>query len=137
MYAKRGQLMIERNVVIPPWDESDVLPDKKSFQQLAAFKGRMKAGEFVVMVPKPEVRGDDSVAVGRIIGKAELRTDLGDAPVWAHSVEWLKKGVAVSAFDPDIRATVENAVLDCCRIRPDDDPADVAQRVLNVVRDDC
>ena len=144
MYATRAQTMLdEKNrVILLPWDELPSLPDvswkeladivQETYEntprdeaenwasQIRAFRVRMKPGDLVVVIPKPEVYERDWVAVAEITGEYCVRTDLADKAVHARSVEWINKKLTISDFPDDIANSICEGVMDCCQIMKDD-----------------
>jgi restriction system protein len=135
--GKTGQdedLALENGVVVVGWsgfpdlstvksrDEmlalhEKILPDKKRSSnvnlagQAWTFKDRIKEGDWVALPLK--TRG--SVAVGKITGPYEFRSDLDVRPRHARRVAWLNTDIPRTSIDIDILHSL-GAFMTVCRI---------------------
>ena len=92
--------------------------------QLWSLVNRMQDGDLVVLT----VKTNGTVAVGRIIGPYEYRTDLGDDLQHVRPVKWIARDVPRDAFDQDLLYSF-GAFLTFGRVRRDN----AASRVLQAI----
>lgn len=137
-YADREQLMLEKGVVIMPFDQvpdlSDVLDDedrmKRRFAvtyhwepkpnttdywmwQMWHFIHQMGIKDLVVL---PFYPFNDKAAVGEVTGPYQYRTDLTESGLHTRPVKWLCKEIPIGEFADIVRESLEKAVMDFCRI---------------------
>jgi len=79
--------------------------------QLRTFAHRMKEGDLVAM----PLRNRSNVAIGRVTGPYQYRTDLGDFH-HTRKVEWLKTDIPRTAFGQDLLYSL-GAIMTVCRIK--------------------
>ena len=92
--------------------------------QLWSLVNRMQDGDLVVLT----VKTNGTVAVGRIIGPYEYRTDLGDDLQHVRPVEWIATDVPRDAFDQDLLYSF-GAFLTFGRVRREN----AAHRILRAI----
>jgi restriction system protein len=80
--------------------------------QVWAFRGRIEEGDLVTLPLK--TRG--AVAVGRVTGPYQYRTDFPVGPRHTRPVKWIKPDIPRSAFDQDLLYSL-GAFLTVCQIR--------------------
>lgn len=120
-HGEMEDLALDQNLVVIGWrdlpdlttiksrDELNEIchktyPDAKPAQiratvgQCWAFANTIQVGELVVLPLKRRA----AVAVGRVIGPYRYRRDLPQDAYHTRSVEWIRKDVPRSAFDPEI-----------------------------------
>jgi restriction system protein len=66
--------------------------------QVWAFRGRIKVGDLVVL----PIKSRSAIAVGRVSGPYQYRTDLGEGAKHTRPVNWLHTDLPPSAFDKDL-----------------------------------
>ncbi len=79
--------------------------------QIWAFRGRIEEGDLVVLPLKTQ----SAIAIGRVAGPYNYRTDLGDSVHHTRSVEWLKTDLPRTTFDQDILHSF-GAFMTVCQI---------------------
>ena len=66
--------------------------------QVWAFRARFKVGDLVVLPLKTQ----SAIAIGKITGDYQYRSDLGDSAKHTRPVEWLKTDLPRTTFDQDL-----------------------------------
>jgi restriction system protein len=66
--------------------------------QIWAFVRLIKKGDLILL----PLKTTHSIAVGKVIGDYEYRTDLGDLVRHVHSVKWLKTDISRAAIEQDL-----------------------------------
>ena len=91
----------------------DASPKKVSHHvgQLWTFRERMKEGDLAVL----PLHIQSAIAIGKITGQYQYRTDLGDDVHHVRPVEWLQTDIPRTAFDQDILYSL-GAFMTVCRI---------------------
>jgi restriction system protein len=93
--------------------------------QLYAFAHRLEKGDLVAM----PLRSTPQVAVGRVKGAYEYRTDLGDVH-HTRPVEWLREDIPRTAFAQDLLYFL-GAFMTVCQIQRNN----AEERVLEILKD--
>ena len=83
--------------------------------QVWAFRARFKVGDLVVLPLKTQ----SAIAIGKITGDYQYRTDLGDSAKHARPVEWLKTDLPRTTFDQDLLHSF-GAFMTVCEIKRND-----------------
>jgi restriction system protein len=83
--------------------------------QLWAFRSRIQKDDLVVLPLKTQA----AVAVGKITGPYQYRTDLGEAVRHIRPVKWLRKDLPRTAFDQDLLYSF-GAFMTVCQISRND-----------------
>lgn len=119
--GEREQRCLEHGVIGGGWEKLPTLEEVKSKEELAAIYERsypeasakarvnyvgqlwslvhrMQNGELVVL----PLKSTGTIAVGRIEGPYEYRTDLGDDLLHTRRVNWLATDIDRDAFDQDL-----------------------------------
>lgn len=80
--------------------------------QVWAFKGRIQVGDLVAM----PLKGRSVVAVGRVTGDYDHRTNLGDLVRHVRPVEWIAPEIPRANFDQDLLFSL-GAFMTVCQIQ--------------------
>lgn len=80
--------------------------------QLFSFAHRINIGDYVLIPLKLQ----SAIAIGKITGKYEYRTDLGEDIHHYRSVKWIKTDIPRSEFDQDLLYSF-GAFMTVCQIR--------------------
>jgi len=139
--GKNGEneaLAIENNIVTIGWNELGDLSPAKERQdlydmfettfpdagkgrvanhvgQVWAFRARFQVGDLVVLPLKTQ----SAIAIGKITGDYQYRTDLGDSAKHTRPVEWLKTDLPRTMFDQDLLHSF-GAFMTVCEIKRND-----------------
>jgi restriction system protein len=83
--------------------------------QLWSFRSRIQHDDLVVLPLKTQA----AIAVGKMIGSYQYRTDLGEAVRHTRAVKWLRKDIPRTAFDQDLLYSF-GAFMTVCQISRND-----------------
>jgi restriction system protein len=137
-YGEREEMALNNNVAAIGWIEmqdmssitsreelkdllSEIYPDKKKMAiannsgQLWIFLKKIQPGDLVIMPSKFRA----SIAIGKVKGTYEYRTDLSDNVKHTIPVEWLKTDIPRTAFDQDLLYSM-GAFMTVCQIQRND-----------------
>ncbi len=85
--------------------------------QLWAFRGRIQAGDLIVLPLKTQ----SAIAIGKATGPYQYRTDLGDSIRHTRPVEWSVTDLPRTSFDQDLLylfgAFISSVRTNLCPIR--------------------
>ncbi|MEN6407171.1 MAG: restriction endonuclease [Thermoguttaceae bacterium] len=132
--GEQEQIAIDNNLVTIGWNElpdlsdvttrevlaelyrqhnSDASPNKAANHvgQIWAFRERIKEGDLAVL----PLHIQSAIAIGRIRGPYEYRTDLGSEVHHVRPVEWIRTDIPRTAFDQDILYSF-GAYMTVCQI---------------------
>ncbi len=92
----------------------DASPNKAANHvgQIWAFRERIQEGDLVVL----PLHIQSAIAIGKITGSYQYRTDLGNGVLHTRSVEWIQTDIPRTAFDQDILYSF-GAFMTVCQIR--------------------
>ncbi len=80
--------------------------------QIWAFRSRINEGDLVVLPLKTQ----SAIAIGKVTGAYEHRTDLGDSVRHARRVEWIKTDLPRTSFDQDLLYSF-GAFMTVCQVK--------------------
>jgi restriction system protein len=145
--GERQDLALDRNVVVAGWHEMPDLsriqtreemeaelrrtfPDAKQAKianwlgQLWAFAKRIQPGDLAVL----PLKGQDAIAVGRVTGEYQYRSDSPLGAQHTRPIEWIAKDIPRSRFDQDLLFSL-GAFLTICQIQRNN----AEQRIRTIV----
>jgi restriction system protein len=134
-HGEQEQAALDRNVATIGWDElPDLVPiaDKEALEslyercypdespmtrankvgQVWGFRGRIKEGDLIVLPLKTR----SAIAIGKVVGPYQYRTDLGDDVRHTRPVEWARKDLPRTTFDQDLLYSL-GAFMTVCQVR--------------------
>ncbi len=80
--------------------------------QVWTFRERMQTGDLAVL----PLHIQSAIAIGKITGPYQYRTDLGNDVHHTRSVEWIRTDIPRTAFDQDVLYSL-GAIMTVCQIR--------------------
>lgn len=83
--------------------------------QLWAFRTRIEVGDLVALPLETQA----AIAIGKIAGPYEYRTDLGDSVRHARRVNWIRTDIPRTSFDQDLLYSL-GAFMTVCQIKRND-----------------
>lgn len=137
-YGQDEDLALSKNLAIIGWEDLPDLTEVKTREeleavvrqtfpdakpktvanwigQLWAFRNRIQIDDLAVLPMKSQA----AIAVGRVTGPYQYRSDLGIGPRHTRPVQWLRKDIPRSAFDQDILYSF-GAFMAVCQIQRND-----------------
>ncbi len=132
--GEQEQIALDNNIIAVGWNDLPDLSGIKSREALAklyrevcpdasankvanhvgqvwAFLRRIKVGDLAVL----PLHIQSAIAIGRVIGDYQYRTDLGSDVLHIRTVEWLRTDLPRTAFDQDILYSF-GAFMTVCQI---------------------